>query len=141
MTALLTTTEYPAIRAAIDTSLDTTVLPDSIIALDIYAGAARRDVLLLDATAESRTGDEFQHARNAAIYFCAARLIGALPQISRETSFDGSGYQRQAIDTTARAAELRGQASAALDAYLDSGDAASDRPITFAAGCGQRGRW
>jgi hypothetical protein len=141
MTALLTTTEYPAIRAAIDTSLDTDVLPDSIIALDIYAPSAQRDVLALDATAEDRTGDELQHAKNAAIYFCAARLIGALPQISRETGFDGSGYQRQAVDTAARAAELRGRASAELDAYLESGNAASDMPTMFAAGCGQRGRW
>lgn len=140
MAPLLTSADYIAIRAAIDITLDSTMLPDATIALDLFIGAGMRDVLAVDTTAESRTGDELQHAKTAAILFTAARLIGALPQITSEESPEHS-YKRQNVDTAARASELRGMASAELDAYLDPGDAASDRPTMFATGRGYRGRW
>lgn len=138
--ALLSAAEYPAIRAAIDIALDSTTLPDSIIALDMYVGAGQRDVLLIDPLAESRTGNDLLHATTAAILFTAARLVGALPQIVKET-FPDHSYERNKVDAAARAAELRALAGAELDAYLDPGDLASDRPTMFGVAHGYRGRW
>lgn len=137
---LLSSSDYPAIRAAIDIRLNSTLLPDSIIALDLYIGAGMRDVLAVDSVAESRTGTELQHAKTAAILFTAARLIGALPKVTGE-DFGNYGYKLQATDWAVRAGELRSQASAELDAYLDAGDAASDRPTVFSVAPGYRGRW
>ena len=137
---LLSTGDYPSIRAAIDVSLDSTMLPDSIIVLDMYAGSGVRDVLRLDPLAASRTGDALQHAQTAAILFVAARLLGALPQITLER-FPDHEYRREAVDLGARAAELRNRAEVEIDAYLDPGDVTSDRPTKFAVASGRRGRW
>lgn len=140
MAPLLTSSDYPAIRAMIDISLDSTTLPDAIIALDAYIGAGMRDVLLIDPLAETRTGNELQHARTAAIQFTAARLVGAVLQVFKEARADHS-YERPKIDAEARAAELRAMASSELDAYLDAGDATSDKPTFFTVASGRRGRW
>lgn len=140
MAELLPDTLYPAVRAAIDTSLGTADLPDSIIALDIYAGAAVRDVLAVDPTAASRAGDELAHAQAAAVYFAAARLVAALPRVTRES---GNGYtlERRPADAGDLAASLRALASAELDAYLETDAATGDMPTMFRAAPGYRGRW
>lgn len=140
MTALLTSAGYPSVRAAIETTLNSTTLPDSIIALDLYSGAGVRDVLLLDPVAESRSGAELLHAQTAAVLFTAARLIGSLAQIVKE-SFPDHSYERNRVDTSARAAELRALATAELDSYLDVGDVVSTRPTRFTVATGRRGRW
>jgi hypothetical protein len=137
---LLTSANYPAIRAAIDITLDTTSLPDAIIALDTFIGAGMRDVLLLDPLAESRAGTDLQHAQTAAILFTAARLVPALPQIVKE-AFPDHSYERSRVDSAARAAELRQLAAAEIDAYLDPSNAVSERPTRFAVASGRRGRW
>ena len=74
---LLLITDYPAIRAALDTELDAEVLPDSTIDLSIYRQAAEDDVLALHPEAESETGDNLDRVKRAAIFFCAARLAPA----------------------------------------------------------------
>lgn len=140
MAPLLTSADYPAIRAMIDISLDSTTLPDAIIALDAYIGAGMRDVLLLDPLAESRTGTELQHARTAAIQFTAARIAPAIPRLQGET-FGDYRYQLQPVDWEARASALRAAAGAELDAYLDTGDLTSDMPTMFGVAHGSRGRW
>jgi hypothetical protein len=140
--AILTSAEYPAIRAAIDIKLDSTFLPDSIIALSIYAAAADQDVLARDPLAESRTGAALQHVKNAATYFCAARLISAIPQLTAEREGEQQ-YTRQSVNVAERAAELRGLAASELDAVLDPdpGDVTAQRPTFFARASGGRGRW
>jgi len=137
---LLTSADYPAIRAAIEIGLDSTTLPDATIALDLYLGAGQRDVLAVDPLAESRSGTEQLHAQAAAVLFTAARLVGALPQIVSER-FPDHEYTRNKWDAAARAGELRSLASAELDAYLDAGVVTSDRPTFFATAHGRRGRW
>lgn len=138
--ALFTPADYPAVRAAIDVLLDSATLPDSVIVLDMYAGAGVRDVLLLDSLAASRTGADLLHAQTSAILFVAARLVGAIPQLTRE-AFGNHSYERKAFDASARAAELRRQAATEIDVYLDPGDVTSDRPTRFAVASGRRGRW
>lgn len=140
MAELLPVENYAMVRAAIDLTLSAAVLSDAIIALDLFAPSAVREVLAIDPTAESRTGAELLHAQAAAAYFAAARLIVALPVVTREA---GLGYTRETrtVDPAARAAELRGLASAELDAYLETTPATADMPSMFTVAHGHRGRW
>lgn len=140
MVDLLPSAAYPSVRAAIWIGLTDTTLPDATIALDIYAGAAVRDVLAVDPQAETRTGAPLAAAERAAVYFCAARMAEALPQTT-EISKDGATIRRRLPDLAARAAALRALASAALDSYLATTPATADIPTLFTTAPGTRGRW
>lgn len=138
--ALITAAVYGDIRAAIDISLDETVLPDSIISRDIYAGAAEREVLARDPDALSRSGADRARVTAAAVLFTAARLAPAVPNITSETQPGQSAYTRQAVDWTKRAADLRSLAEIELQAVLAPSEAAPSRPTMFARAAGRRGR-
>lgn len=140
MTTLLTPTEYPSIRAALDLSLDSESLPDRVIELPIYLAAADLEVKTRDPDWATRTGDALIHLTNAAIYLTAARIAPAVPRLQGET-FGDYRYQLQSVDWEARAAALDSMADAALDTILDVGDMVSDRPTRFALARGRRGRW
>ncbi len=138
---LLSSTHYPAIRAAIDVKLEKTDLPDAIIALDIYLEAAIQDVLARDASAESRTGDAEVHVTSAGIYYCAARLCPAVVRVtSLSVSARDLNYSRQTFDPTERAAELRALADTELARVLTPSDTAPGRPTMFAVAAGTRGK-
>jgi len=138
---ILSSDEYPAIRAAIDTELDTATLPDTIIALDIYAGAADQDVYARDPAADSRTGEDANRILRAAIYFCAARLC---PVVVRVTSINVSArdlnYSRPAFDPEKRSAELRQMAEEELAEVLEPDEETPLRPTMFNTASGTRGR-
>ncbi len=140
--AILSSGDYPTIRAALDTSLDTTVLPDSIIALPIYVGAAELEVVARDPDAASRTGDAATHIKNACVYLAAARLVGAVPQISGETTVGKHTYTRKLQDIDAQVANLRAMAESELAAAVDStvSPASPEVPTFFGRACGRRGR-
>lgn len=141
---ILAPAEYAAIRAAIDVALDSESLPDSVIALAIYLGAADLEVKTLDPLWATRTGDALIQLTNAAIYLTAARLAPALPRLLSaryDSGSDSEVRQFQARDWDAWAAQLRNWAQAALDTYLDVGDRISTRPTRFTAATGRRGRW
>lgn len=144
MTALLTSADYPAIRAAIALSLSSSVLPDSAIALPIFLDAADLDLKARDPLWASRTGDSLVQLTNAAIYLTAARIAPAMPRlISEKISTGGDDFARQwqAIDWEARAAALLHLAEEALDTILDPMDQISTRPTRFVTATGRRGRW
>jgi len=129
--ALLTISDYPAVRAALDISLTSAALPDAIIELDLYAGAATRAIRARDPIAESRTGDDLARVQLAAVLWCAALLVPALPQIASETHGDDT-YRRQTSDPLVFATELRGRAEAELAAVLNAGTGSrSPRPFAF----------
>ncbi len=137
--SLLSTSDFPAIRAALDVSLKTTTLSDAVIALPIYQGAAEAEVLARDPLAASRTGAALQHVVNAAIFLTAAYLAPALPALTAETIGKYS-YQRD-VDWTARAAELRARADAELAALLTPATAQKGSPPTmFGVASGRRGQ-
>lgn len=137
--SLLSASDYPAIRAALDVSLKATALPDAVIALPIYQGAAESEVLARDPEAENRSGAALQRVVNAAIFLTAAYLASALPTITAETVGRYS-YQRD-TDWGARAAELRQRADAELAAVLTPDAAARPLPPgMFAVASGRRGR-
>ncbi len=140
MTALpLTSVHYPAIRAAIDVTLTAELVPDAVIALDVYVGAATRAVQARDPLWATRTGDDAIRLTTAAILLTAAALAPAVPQIVSERWGDQT-YQRQPADMHALAAALRARADAALATVLAPSDAASDRPTMFTLASGRRGR-
>jgi len=137
---LLTVDDFPAIRAALDSSLDASTLPNKIIDEDIYIGAAWDEVLERYPTAESETdATVLTRLRRAAIYFAAARLAPVVVRItSLSVSVQGVNYSKPVFDPAKRAAELRALADAELDAILTPGELS--RPTMFAVASGQRGR-
>ncbi len=140
---LLVPADYPAIRAALDVTLTEATLPDSIIELDLYLGAAEREVRASDPDAETRTGEARERVRAAAMLLCAANLAPAIPRIAAEQLADYR-YQQQPVDWMKLAAELRERAKAELTALTttDATEQASRfRHPSFAVAKGRRGVW
>lgn len=138
--AILTAADYPAIRAAIDTSLTPEDLPDGVIGLDIYAGDAQREVRRRVPGAEELAGDEAAEARAAAVLLCAALLVPAVPQIVGESHGDDT-YSRKLADPATLAAELRARALDKLAALVTPDQAPErHRPTLFRTAGGRRGR-
>jgi hypothetical protein len=135
--AILTTAEYPAIRAAIDVSLTSKQLPDTIIGLDIYKGRAESEVIRVYSTAETETDPEkISHITNAAVLIAASLLVKSVPFLTRET-FGNYQYQRARIDLDVLAANLRAQADDEL-AQLTSTDITENMPTFFTVAPGYR---
>ncbi len=130
--------DYEAIRKAIDVSLDSSVLPDSVIELPIYRDAAEAEVIAADADALTRSGSEAVAICNAAIYLCAARLAMAVPQLQSERMGADYQYTRQ-IDYSKRATELRTLADRELATILlpTTGQV---KPTFFTVASGRRGK-
>jgi len=138
--SILSSADYPAIRAALDVKLTAATLPDATIALAIYLGAAEAEIVRRDPGAASRTGAELQHIKNACVLLCAALIAPALPRLTGE-ELGSYRYSQQAIDWTVRAAELRMAAERELAAVLTpSTVATASRPTMFAVAAGGRGR-
>jgi len=139
--AILSSTDYPSIRAALDVDLDSSNLPDSTIALDIYSGAADQLVYNRDPSADSRTGDDADRIKRAAIYFCAALLAPVVVRItSLAVQTRDVSYSRPVFDPAERAAELRALAEAEIDEVLTPTEEAPGRPTMFDTAAGTRGR-
>lgn len=135
----ITSAQYPAVRAALDVSLDATTLPDATIGLAIYAGAAAVDVKRRDPAWATRTGDALQRLENAQVLFTAALLAPAVPAIEREQMQDYS-YTRSKVDWTARAATLIERANEELAAVVTPTATTPGRPAFFSVAHGGRGR-
>src|SRR5262245_32699571 len=122
---ILTSAEYPAILATLDTNLTGSngkgQIPDSVLDQPIYAPAAIQDVLDRHPTAASET-DETKQKRitRAAIYFCAARLAPAAVRITSLTvQTRDLAFSRQVFDPVKRAAELNQMAEEELSEVLE----------------------
>lgn len=139
--AILTTSDFDAIRKVIDHDLTATDLPNEVIGLDVYLGAAEREVIDRHRDAESETGDDLKRVQAAAIYLTAARIA---PGIVRKTTISiqarDSSFSRPAFDGIKRAAELRGLADTELQAVIQPSATAPSRPTAFARASGTRGK-
>jgi hypothetical protein len=82
MPPILDTSDWPAVRAALDIELDATVLPDDTIALSIFQGEAENRFLTRVAGANPAVDLTSQESKNACIYYLAAMLS---PHLSRYT--------------------------------------------------------
>lgn len=139
---LLATTDYPAVREALDVALTAASLPDATIGRSIYKDAAIADVVALYPTAVSES-DAAKQARltRAAIFFCAARLAPAVVRItSLSITTRDMSYSRQTFDPEERAAELRALAEAEIGAIVEPDEETPGRPTMFTTACGRRGR-
>ena len=137
--ALLMSANWPEVRAALDVSLTDRQLPDAVIGYDLYSGRAMRRVLEQVPTAESQTGDALQRCKNAAIFYCAAFLAPAIPNITRKSIGSGDMELAYDIDWEARAANLLAAAAAELAEVLTPSEATPTMPVMFAAASGTRG--
>lgn len=137
--ALLSSADYPTVRAALDVKLTAATLADATIALPIYLGAAEAEIVRRDPLAASRTGAALQHVKNACVLLCAALLAPAMPSLTGE-DIGSYAYTRKAIDWPARAAELRLAAERELAAVLTPATVTTaSRPTMFAVAAGGRG--
>jgi hypothetical protein len=134
--ALPLTEDYPDVRAAIDISLDTVILPDSVISMAPYAEAAEAEL----ARRVPGYSEDDARIQRAAIYLTAALLCPAVPHLIAERQADGQQYQRQPFDAAARAEALRALADAEINEVLGEDDLTAQRPTVFALACGRRGR-
>ncbi|MGE0539743.1 MAG: hypothetical protein AB7R89_06155 [Dehalococcoidia bacterium] len=141
--ALPDSANYPDVRAAIAIDLDSTVLPDSVIALSPYAPAAEAEIarrVANYADVIAGGGDNAALLTRAAILICAALLVPAVPSLLSERSADGQSYTRQPIDAAALVERLWSQANQAIDQVLGESPVTAARPTVFALACGRRGR-
>jgi len=132
--AILDSTFNPAIRMALHSSLTTEALPDAMIALNIYLGAAEAEILRRDPDAASRTGTELIVVQNAAVLMTAALLAPAV-ELMQSEYIPGGGYryQRPEVNWKERAALLRQRAESELTTLLSpSSPSLSARPTLFA---------
>lgn len=131
----VTTEDLDLVRAALDTSLTTDALPNTTIMLDVFLGAAEREVKVRDTSWASRTGSQLVALKTAVAYLTAARLAPSLPQIV--DAKDGQLSRRlQERDMMALAAALRGYADGELQTLV----ADDVRPTMFARAAGSRGQ-
>jgi hypothetical protein len=119
---------YESIRRAIDVRLDARSLPDAVIALPIYAGSGELDVRQRDPLLDERVGTDLAHARLAAIYFAAARLTPAVPDIVQQTFMDYR-YVKSPRDIEAQVSRLNSLGEGEMAAYLTGGDEAALYPM------------
>lgn len=138
--SILSLADYPAIRAALDTSLDRSALPDDTIALDIYQGAAEREVQERDPDWATRSGADALRLRAAAVFLTAARLAGAVIRVtSVNVQSRDLSYSRPVFDPAQKAAELRALAEQELTAVLTPSADTSGRPTMFSLASSRRG--
>lgn len=137
MTILTPATDYPAIRGALDMTLDENGLPDSLIASSIYEGAAEAEVLRRDPLAAGRTGAELVLIKAAIILLTAALLAPIIPPIEGANT-NQAVYGRRDKEVASQVASLRARADEAINAVLYPSTAVL--PTIFTVGEGTRGR-
>ena len=140
---ILSSADYPAIRAALDVSLGTKSLPDDVIAMDIYQGTAELEILKRDPLALTRTGNDWTHVHTAAILYCASLIAGGMVSRVTSESLPGGGYNysRPAVDWAKRAETLAQRTAEHMAAVLTPAATASTavRPTFFGVARGTRG--
>jgi hypothetical protein len=127
------------VRAALDLSLGSDALSDSIINMGIYLGAAQAELVQRDPDALAHTdAADILNAKNALVYLTAARLAAVLPDILSEQLGDYR-YTRSAWNAAAQAARLRALADIAIAAIVEP-DGMLLPPALFTLATGGRGR-
>lgn len=136
---LITTVEYPAIRAALDTSFSADELPDSLIELDQFVGRAEREVVRRYPTALSEADDDvLVHLRLAVINFAASFIAPSLPDYT-ERRTDDRWVQERARDWLTVADRLYGLAVGEIE--LAEGEESDEQPVPiFFTAIAPRGR-
>ena len=95
--ALLSSADYPAIRALLDTTLTSEELPDAALGYDQVVGYADRLVKAYIPGAEALTGDNLLRAKLAARLIAAAQVAAGSPQV-KDLRIGPYGETRQERD-------------------------------------------
>lgn len=130
--AILTSADFPEVRAALHMSITTDHLPDATIALPIYQTRAENEIVRRDPEAESRTGDEAEKVRQATVLLLAALIAPAMEMLTSET-IPGGGYryQKPEVDWKTKAQLLRESADSILSVLLDTDPDTPSLPTIF----------
>jgi hypothetical protein len=135
----ITSQDYPAIRSALDLSIDTEVIPDSVIEQATNLAAAEQEIKERDPSWQTRPAVGQSHLKNAAVYLVAARIAPSIPDITREKRGQNQEYQREAVDWLARAAWLKGEATREISAARAGGVRPTRKFTIFGRASGGRG--
>jgi hypothetical protein len=109
---ILDATHYEQIRKAIDIAIDSSILPDSTISMDVYQGEAEEEIIQRVGEYEGLSAAEQAHAVKAAILLTAALIapnITAIPYYATDGQFT-----RQPFNGSGRAERLRARADEEL---------------------------
>ncbi len=138
--AILTTADYPAIRAALDVELNAQRLPDATIAQDIFAGAAEAELLRRVPDAADLLGDDLARVKRALVWLTAAYLAHSVVRItSMSIQTRDMSYSRQTFDPDEKAAELRSRAETEIGQLVTTTATTTARPTMFTLAAGRRG--
>lgn len=125
MPPILTDQDYREVRAALDVTLEEERLPDEVISMGAYQGAAERDVAARVPQWQTLDDDDRERVRVATILKTAARIAPAMPSITREERL-AFVFTQAAVDWVARAAQLNGQADALINELDPTPEAPND---------------
>lgn len=139
--AILTSSEYPAIRAALDVGLNANDLPDSVIGQSIFLDAAEAELVARVPGAASMTGESLKRVKRALIWLTAAYLAGSVVRItSLSVQTRDLSYARATFDPEQKAAELRARAEIEISQLLTPEESTPARFTIFALAEGTRGK-
>lgn len=141
MAGIARPSDFDQVRAVLDpaSSSDRAALPDEVISLPIFLGAAELEVASRDPDWATRTGDAALHLRNAVVYLTAERLLRSTRDVVSEQIGDYR-YQAAPLDRSALAGTFRQLAEQELQAVLSPlGSVVSMIPRLFATAPGGRG--
>lgn len=130
--AILTSIDFPEVRAVLHMSITTDHLPDATIALPVYQTRAENEVLRRDPVAAGRTGDEAEKVRQATILLLASLIAPAMEMLTSET-IPGGGYryQKPEVDWKTKAQLLRESADSIFSVLLDTDPDTPHLPTLF----------
>lgn len=111
--------DFPAVRAAINITLDAALLPDATIQLPVFQAAGEDDVRAIDPDADTRGAPLDARIRRAAIFFVASRIVLSNPDIVEE-SFGEQRTRLATISPAEKAADLREKGLAEVSAVLEA---------------------
>lgn len=136
---ILTTADYPAIRAALDVGLNATTLPDATIGQSIFVEAAEAELLRRVPDAASMSGGDLARVRRALVWLTAAYLAHSVVRItSLSVQTRDLSYSRQTFNPDEKATELRSRAEVEIGMLLIPTQVAPGRPTMFALAAGRR---
>lgn len=138
--AILTSADFPAIRAALDVDLNAQTLPDTTIAQDIFLGAAEAELLRRVPTAAAMTGNDLARVKRALVWLTAAYLAHSVVRTtSMSINTRDLSYSRQTFNPDEKAAELRARVEREYGMLLAPMAATPARPTMFTTVGGRRG--
>ena len=138
--AILTTADYPAIRAALDVDLNATTLPDATIGQSIFVGAAEAELLRRVPDAADLTGDDLARVKRALVWLTAAYLAHSVVRVTSLTvQTRDLSYSRPTFNPDEKATELRSRAEVEIGMLVAPTQVAPGRPTMFTLAAGRRG--